>query len=107
MAGRRTACGVPPVERRMAMLWFDADMRPWCVGTLLAAVLAGGPVTAVAQGVKVALLPATQTVAPGAEFDLSMEVTVAGSAFNGFDAYIGYDPAALTLIPLSPISLQE
>lgn len=46
-----------------------------------------------------ALLPATQTVAPGAEFDLSLEVTAAGSAFNAFDAVIGYDPKALTQVP--------
>jgi hypothetical protein len=34
-------------------------------------------------------------------------VTVAGSAFNGFDAIVGYDPAALTLMALTPVSLQE
>jgi len=82
--------------------------RTWWAGALLVAMAAGAPAKARgAQGVHVALLPAQQTVDPGAEFDLSMEVTVSGSAFNGFDAYIGYDPAALTLIPLSPNSLQE
>jgi hypothetical protein len=60
-----------------------------------------------AQGVHVAIIPATSQVAPGATFDLELRVTEAGSAFNGFDAVIGYDPAALTLIPLSPTSLQE
>jgi hypothetical protein len=77
-----------------------------CAGALLSTVLAG-PLAAQGQGVKVALLPASQAVDPGTEFDLSMEVTRAGSSFNGFDAYIGYDPAALTLIPLSPLSQQE
>ena len=60
-----------------------------------------------ATGVKVALLPAPQTVAPGSDFTLSIEVTRAGSAFNAFDVYVGYDPAALTLRPSVPISRQE
>ena len=86
----------------------EALTRTGWAGALLVLVVAGAPPRAMAaNGVHVALLPATQTVAPGAEFDLSMEVTVSGAAFNAFDAYIGYDPAALTLIPLSPISLQE
>ena len=46
------------------------------------------------------------TVDPGAEFDLFLQVTQAGSAFNGFDAIVGYDPAALTLIRL-PDAQQE
>jgi len=60
-----------------------------------------------AQGVKVALLPAAQSVAPGDSFEVSIEVTQAGAAFNAFDLIVGYDPAALTLLPRSPISLQE
>jgi len=60
-----------------------------------------------AQGVHVAIIPATSQVAPGATFDLELKVTQSGSAFNGFDAVIGYDSAALTLIPLSPTSVQE
>lgn len=58
-------------------------------------------------GVTAALQPATQSVAPGAEFDLVIAVTQSGSAFNAFDAVIGFDPAALTLLQLSPLSLQE
>jgi hypothetical protein len=57
--------------------------------------------------VTVALVPATLQVDPGAEFDLEIDVTQAGDAFNGFDAYIGFDPAALTLVPLVPKSLQQ
>ena len=71
-----------------------------------AAVLAASPAIG-AQGVSVALLPAASTVSPGATFELSIEVTRAGSSFNAFDMYVGYDPAALTLLPTSPISLQE
>ena len=85
-----------PIHRLMGLtcLWSAAWMLLW-------AGVAG------AQGVHVAIIPATSQVAPGATFDLELRVTEAGSAFNGFDAVIGYDPAALTLIPLSPLSQQE
>src|SRR5437879_4467303 len=81
--------------------------KRWCGWLVLAALLAAAPAAVAAPGVKVALLPAAQTVAPGAEFDLSLEVTRAGSSFNAFDAIVGYDPAALTLVPLTPLSNQE
>lgn len=58
-------------------------------------------------GVTVALQPATQTVSPGAQFDVFVAVTQSGSAFNAFDAIVGYTPTALTLVQLSPLSLQE
>ena len=58
-------------------------------------------------GVDVAVLPAAQTVTPGSVFDLTIEITQAGSAFNGFEAIVEYDPAALTFLPRSPISLQQ
>jgi hypothetical protein len=78
---------------------------------LLAFLLAcGAALTAApsrAQGVTVALVPATSEVAPGATFELQLFVTQAGSAFNGFDAVIGFDPAALTLQPLVPVGLQQ
>ncbi len=68
---------------------------------LLAAPWAG----AAHAGVTVSLGPATQTVAPGAEFDVVVDVT-AGSAFNAFDLLVGYDPAVLTPVPLAPLSAQ-
>jgi hypothetical protein len=52
------------------------------------------------------LEPATQTVAPGAEFDLTLQVTSAPSTFNAFDAHISFDAAAVSPVPLSPLSLQ-
>lgn len=58
-------------------------------------------------GVRVALLPSGQDVAPGSDFDLSVEVTEAGSEFNGFDFVIEFDPAAVTFVPLAPTSLQQ
>jgi len=74
---------------------------------LLALCLSVWAATAHAQGVTVALTPAAQLVDPGSVFELSITIQEEGSAFNGFDAVIGYDPAALTLIPLSPTSLQQ
>ena len=73
---------------------------------LVPAVLALCP-PARAQGVTVALTPSVPSVAPGSTFVVYVDVTQAGSLFNGFDAIIGYDPTALTLTPMSPLSLQE
>jgi hypothetical protein len=47
------------------------------------------------------------SVSPGAEFDLDLLITASGSAFNGFDATITYDPSVLTFMPASPISNQQ
>lgn len=71
---------------------------------LLAAPMFAVPVRA---GVTVALQTASASVAPGADFDVYVTVTQAGSAFNAFDAVVGYDPAALTFVQLAPLSLQE
>jgi len=72
------------------------------VGVLLCA----GPPALRADGVTVALYPTAQTVTPGAEFDLYVQCTVAGAPFNAFDTIVGWNPAALTNIPLSPVSQQ-
>jgi hypothetical protein len=82
-------------------------MQVRLAATLLAAVLLATPSFVHAQGVFVALTTESQIVDPGAEFDVAITITQEGLAFNGFDAVIAYDPAALTLVPLSPISLQE
>lgn len=58
-------------------------------------------------GVRVGLVPAVQTVAPGSEFDIELNVTEAGSPFNGFDATVTFDPAALTFLAASPTTLQQ
>lgn len=63
--------------------------------------------TALAQGVTAALSPAASTVPPGAEFDIELRITQAGSTFNGFDCRINYDPLALTFLPAAPTSLQQ
>ena len=73
----------------------------------IALVVLAGPESARAQGIHVALMPFQQNVAPGAEFDIEIDVTQAGYAFNGFKAVVTYDPAALTFLPSSPLSLQQ
>jgi hypothetical protein len=80
----------------------------WAVPLALAAVvcLCAAPSPLHADGVTVALLPTGQTVTPGAEFDLTFQVTQAGDLFNGFDAIVSWDPAALTFISRSK-ALQE
>lgn len=69
---------------------------PRCI-PLIALLMVLGAVPARA-GVQAALLPFQQTVSPGAEFDLTIEVTAAGSPFNGWNAVVTYDPAALTFM---------
>src|SRR5262245_44695867 len=78
------------------------------IGWFLSCVLSlTAPEAARAQGVHAALVPATQTVTPGSEFDVEIDVTQAGASFNGFEVVVHYDPAALTFLPASPISLQQ
>lgn len=77
---------------------------------LLIAALAGAIALACAPraraDITVILSPATQTVAPGAEFDVFLEITGALATFNAFDSHVSFDPAALTAVPLSPLSQQ-
>ena len=59
------------------------------------------PGAARAQGVQVALMPFQQNVTPGDSANVEIDVTQAGSPFNGYDAVVSYDPAALTYVPRS------
>ncbi len=73
----------------------------------LTLVLAGiGPRLATAA-ITVALSPALQTVAPGGDFDVRIEIPSSGSAFNAYDVVVQYDPAVLTFLPTSPTTLQQ
>ncbi len=74
-------------------------------GVPLAALLLllAGP----ARALTVAVTPPESSVAPGAGFDVSLSVVVADSAFNGFDAVVQYDPAALTFVQASPVGNQQ
>ena len=49
--------------------------------------------------VDLAILPSTVTVQPNEIFDVELTITPAGSAFNGYDAVIGFDPDAADLHP--------
>ena len=43
-----------------------------------------------------AVRPSLVNVQPGEVFEVELTITEAGSAFNGYDAVVGYDPAVLT-----------
>ncbi len=83
------------------------EVRTWSATALVVAALVATASAAWAQGVRVALMPASQTVSPGAEFDLEIDVTEPGSPFNAYDAVLAFDPQALTFLPMSPLDLQE
>src|SRR5436190_213050 len=71
------------------------------------ALVALAAVAPARAAVSVGLTPASQTVTPGTDFDLFIDITSAGSAFNGFDAVVTFNPAALTFLPLAPTTLQQ
>jgi hypothetical protein len=75
------------------------------VGLLALSIACAGAPSARAS-VNVAVLPATQTVAPGGGVDVTIQVTGASDGFNAFTLYVGYDPAVLTPVQLSPLSSQ-
>jgi hypothetical protein len=56
--------------------------------------------------VHVAVWPAQVMVEPGEVFEVAITITEGGSAFNGYDAVIGYDPDVLTFLP-RPAAQQE
>jgi hypothetical protein len=60
-----------------------------------------------AAGVELSLLPAESTVAPGDSFWIELTIPAAADSFNGYDAIIGYDPAALSFLEQSNLTLQE
>lgn len=74
------------------------------VPAALAMALALGPARA---AVTVSLTPTNQTVTPGTDFDLFLDVTAAGTAFNGYEVVVEFDPAVLTPVPLAPTTLQQ
>ena len=57
--------------------------------------------------VHAALIPAEQSVSLNSDFTLEIDVTPAGSAFNGFNAVVEYDTTAISFVGYSPVSLQE
>jgi hypothetical protein len=69
--------------------------------------LGGFALPANAAGIHAAVTPALSEVAPDSVFTLELTVAPADAAFNGFDAVIEFDPAALTFLPTAPTALQE
>jgi hypothetical protein len=65
------------------------------------------PPTAHASGVAAAILPDSGFVSPGGEFGLELWISAPGDSIDGYDAVLGYDPAVLTFLQASPLSLQE
>ncbi len=51
--------------------------------------------------INLAILPSPVIVQQDEVFDVELTITEAGSAFNGFDAIVGYDPSMLTFIEQS------
>jgi len=76
-----------------------------CAALAIASLLSAR--AAHAQGVHAALIPAEQSVSLNTDFTLEIDVTPAGSAFNGFNAIVDYDTTAITFVGYSPVSLQE
>jgi hypothetical protein len=76
---------------------------------LAVAVVAAALLTppAHASGVTAAILPDSGFVSPGSEFILELWMTGPGDPINAYAAVIDYDPAALTFLQASPLSLQE
>jgi flagellar hook capping protein FlgD len=94
-------------RRSDARAWPGAGAIATLALALAAALAAARAAPARAQSVDVAVEPAVNTVAPGDTVYVELDVTKAGLAFNGFDAVIAYDPAALAFLPTSPLTLQE
>ena len=84
-----------------------ARTRGACGAAVLVLALLVAARPARATGVNTALALASVAVEPDSSFDLELDVTQAGSAFNSFTAVITYDPAALTFLPRSPLTLQQ
>ena len=70
-------------------------IRACCFLSLALASLLTAPALA---DVHVAILPSPVMVNPGDIFDVELTITEEGAPFNGYDAIVGYDPAALTFL---------
>ena len=60
-----------------------------------------------ADTIFLAVAPTDTVVTPGTVFELHLRVTRPGKGFNAYDIVIDYDPAALTFLQRTPLSLQE
>ncbi len=69
-------------------------------------MLTAALVSTARAGVHVALLPSVTHVNLGADFQVVLQITEAGSLFNAYAAAIAYDPSAITFVQ-EPLSSQE
>jgi len=83
-----------------------ARVRPLAGAVLAAAIGLLPGALASAQSVTIALVPGTLALAPDSVFTLELRVTQSGSAFNAFDATVGFDTAAVRFQATSPVSQQ-
>jgi hypothetical protein len=81
--------------------------RPFLRRAATAAALTLALAAPAGAGVRVAAQPESLVVAPGDTFTVWLRVPETGSRFNGFDATLTFDPAALAFVPTSPLSAQE
>ena len=77
----------------------------WVTGACGLALLAASAPAGAA--VSVALAPAFQIITPGSDFTVNIDVTAAGTPFNGYELTVQYDPRVLTLLPGSPTTTQQ
>ncbi len=76
------------------------------LGIAMMAILLLAAVGVARAEVSLSVQPAGDRVAPGAVFDVELTVTAAGSAFNGFDAHVGYDPDYLIFLEQPAVDQQ-
>ena len=89
-----------------------ASVRAWLLPAasrvlVMAALFAVLPMATAHAAVTTALTTAASTVPSGSTFDVFFDVTAGGSAFNGYDLVVSYDPAVLTLLPATPTTSQQ
>ncbi len=102
---------VPPAANREEHPRKRVDPMRRCI-LALAAVVAMGlflpSLRAVAgeYGIQVSFAPDPVLTDVGQTFDVQLTVAAPSDSFNAFDAIITYDDSLLTLIKLSPVSLQ-
>jgi hypothetical protein len=68
---------------------------------------ADGLLTATADTARLSVMPSRSLVQAGDTLLVELTVPVAGPAFNGYDAYLLYDPAVLQFLPAANVSTQE
>jgi hypothetical protein len=71
---------------------------------VLLALAAASPVRA--QGVRVAVTPATQSRNTGTPFGAELTVMASGASFNGFTVVLEFDTALITYVPSPPQILE-